>query len=153
MWNFFSKQYKLHIYGDGPDKEKVLECIRDSENISYFGFVSKKVLDDAYRKSTALIISSECCETFGMGIPEYFSLGVPVIATSIGNPGSMVLESKAGLVYEIDDAKELFNSMIEIVSNRKIYSMNASKYFEKKLNEKVNYSELIEIYDKTRTIK
>ena len=80
-------------------------------------------------------------------------MGVPVIDTSIGNSGSMVLESKAGLVYEIDDAKELFNSMIEIVINRKIYSMNASKYFEKKLNEKVNYSELIEIYDKTRTIK
>lgn len=153
MWKFFPKQYKLHIYGDGPNKEEVLDCIKDTENITYFGFVSKKVLDDAYRKCTALIISSECYETFGMGIPECFSLGVPVIATSIGNPGSMVLESKAGLVYEIDDAKGLFNSMIQIVSNRKIYSKNASKYFEKKLNEKVNYSELSEIYDKTRPIK
>lgn len=153
MWKFFPNQYKLHIYGDGPDKEELLDCIKDTENITYFGFVSKKVLDSAYRKSTASIISSECYETFGMGIPECFSLGVPVIATSIGNPGSMVLESKAGLVYEIDDAKGLFNSIIQIVSNRKIYSKNASKYFEEKLNEKINYSELIEIYDKTRPIK
>ena len=152
MWKTIPNKYHLHIYGDGPIKEEVLKYVRNTENINYHGFVTKQVLEEAYKNSTALIISSECYETFGMGIPESFSLGTPVIATSIGNPGAMILESNAGLIYEIDDTNSLLNSLNRIVNNRDTYSKNAIKYFKKNLNEKVNYGEMIEIYDKTRTI-
>ncbi|WP_349763504.1 glycosyltransferase family 4 protein [Fusobacterium sp. SYSU M8D902] len=152
MWQKVPKDYVLHIYGTGTYKKYIERIVKDNDNIIYYGFKEQKVIFQDILKSSAVLITSEWYETFGMGIPESFSLGTPVICTKLGTPKTIVEESKGGLIYKINDYNSFYNSLNEIVKNNKYYSENAKLYFDKKLNIKKNYERLCDIYDKAKII-
>lgn len=153
MWKTLPEDFALHIFGGGTMEEHIKKEIKSNKNISFFGFKPQKEVFEDYRNAVAAIIPSECYETFGMGIPECFSMKLPVICTDIGNPGEMVKESKGGLVYPIGDLSKFQAVVKEMIEMRQVYSENAYQYYLNNLTDEKNYKELVEIYDKSRNIK
>lgn len=152
MWQKLPYKYILHIYGTGSYRSYVEHIAEENKNIKFFGFKNQEIIFSDISSSVAVLITSELYETFGMSIPESFSLFTPIICTDLGNPKSMIEESKGGLTYEIDNFKSFYDTLNEVIKNRKFYSQNAGKYFKEKLNCDVNYKRLREIYDKTRVV-
>lgn len=153
MWKTLPEDFALHIFGGGTMEEHIKKEIKSNKNISFFGFKPQKEVFEDYRNAVAAIIPSEWYETFGMGIPECFSMKLPVICTDIGNPGEMVKESKGGLVYPIGDLSKFQAVVKEMIEMRQVYSENAYQYYLNNLTDEKNYKELVEIYDKSRNIK
>ena len=148
MWKELPKSYVLAIYGTGTLEELVQTKANEQQNIKFFGFRNQNDLFDAYDKSTAVVIPSEWYETFGMGIPECFSRGVPVICTDIGNPGEMIKQSKGGEVYPEGDFIKFKEALDKVSAHREEYSKNAYSYYNRYLNDKNNYYIVQDIYEK-----
>lgn len=153
MWANFPLNYELHIYGDGSFKDNIIYYAEHCINIKFFGFQTQEIVFNDMKNSTAVIIASELYETFGMSIPESFSMAIPVIATNLGNPGAMIQESHGGCTYEINDFESLEMAMEDVIHNNLNYSLNAYAYYVKNLNGSQNYRKISEIYDKARFIK
>ena len=122
--------YELHVYGDGEYREYVIEQTKKNRSVKYYGFQDRETVALDQSKSIATIVSSECYETFGMAIPECFCLGVPVIATDVGNPGQMVKESGGGRTYISRDTYSLKEAIDEVILNRDKYASAAFEYYK-----------------------
>ena len=59
------------------------------------------------RDAAVLIFPSLCYETFGMVIAEAFAAGLPVIASNLGSPGSLVAHGRTGLLFRPADPASL----------------------------------------------
>ena len=88
-----------------------------------------------------------------MVIAESFSLGRPVLAADLGNHGSVVRQSRGGVVYEPGNKAAFCTAAEELIANNRVYAENARRYFENCLNEERNYELLSEIYDKAKCIR
>lgn len=150
LWKELPKDYELHIFGDGSYREAVVKAEKEMTNVSYFGFQPQSVVFEDTRNCCAVIISSEWYETFGMSVPESFSMGVPVISTDFGTPAKLISESNGGLIYKNDDCKSLKKCLDEVYCNRKYFSANAVSYYRENLSGAANYRKIVEIYDKAR---
>lgn len=148
----FAKMPQRHIYvmGDGPLAGQVKDKCR-KENIQNVHFIGRtggsryaKILGGA----KALIVPSQCYETFGMGIAEGYSLGVPAIAGDIGNIGDIVIEGETGLHFEYNSADSLVEA-VERLDSMDIEALrkNAVRYYSENLTPERNYRMLKEIYD------
>ena len=144
------KDYELHIYGDGEYREFVIEHTKKNRNINYYGFKDRETVAEDQSNSVATIVSSECYETFGMAIPECFSMGIPVLATDVGNPGQMVKESGGGRTFISQDINSLKEAIDEVILNREKYASAAFEYYKLYLNAENNYKRLMDIYVKAR---
>ena len=145
--------YNLHIYGEGNYKDYVVEATKTNKNIKYFGFQKQNVIFQDLVESYGLIMPSEWYEGFPMTIAESMSLYIPILSSDIGNHASIVKKSNAGCLYKLNDEKDFKKKIIEIIKNNKIYSDNARKYYNEVLSPEKNYKELLNIYEKARTIK
>ena len=152
MWELLPEDYILHIYGTGTYKEYVEKVVRENVNINYHGFKSRDNILCAISQSTAVIIASEWYETFGMAIPESFQLSIPVIATNLGNPKSMIERSGGGMTYEINDFNSFDKALKLLIINRNVYSLNSFLYYKNELCVEKNYERLVDIYDKSKVV-
>ncbi len=117
---FKALPFELRIAGDGPLKNKVVQAEKEYENISYLGNLSPIQVTEELRKTQALVFPSVWYETFGLVNIEAFSNGTPVLASKIGAPESLIIDSYNGFHFEpgnVDDLKAVvnrFNSLSEI---------------------------------------
>lgn len=147
------KDYDLHIYGDGIYKEKTIEYTKLYPNIIYYGFKEQKEIFDDLSCSQALIVPSECFESFSMTITESYSLGVPVLASNIGNQERLVNDSNAGITYKLYEKESFIKGVYNIIKNNEKYRNNALKYYNKYLTAEKNYEELMKIYENAKICK
>lgn len=152
MWRKLPQDFVLHIYGTGSCRDYVEQVIKESSNIVFYGFQPQQVIFQDVLQSVAVLITSEWYETFGMSIPESFSLATPVVCTDLGNPKLMIEKSNGGVTYKIDDFDSFYASLNKVIDNRAFYSSNALLYFEQELSDQINYKRLSDIYDKARII-
>ncbi len=146
----FAKNGRRIIFaGNGEQKDALMQYIgrRGIDNIECAGQLGHEEAMELLAGAKALIVAPQWYETFGMGVIEAFSLGVPVIASDLGNPGSLVSDGINGLKFKnsvkgLNAAVERFETM-----DRKKLSENAYKEYELKYSPEVNYRELKEIYD------
>jgi glycosyltransferase involved in cell wall biosynthesis len=146
-----NKQYKILIYGDGILKEEVENAQATSENIIYKGFQSHEILIKDLIESRALIFPSIWYETFGMSIIESFSVGTPVIVSSLGNLINMVDDKKNGFLFEPNNSDAL-TERIEAIINMEDddYSQmrkSAKKDYLEKYSEIIGLENLLNIYE------
>lgn len=149
---------KLLVIGDGPLKEEVCAYIKEQgiTNITLEGFVEKDKLQEYYAKAKALIVSSQCYETFGLVIAEAFASSIPAIVGDIGNIGAMVESGVNGLKYTYDSSDALVEAVRQFEAyNWETLSLNARRTYEKRFRPESNarlleqiYNQIIEDYTK-----
>lgn len=147
-WKKLPSEYILFIYGDGTLKDYIEEVCKENCNINFLGFKPQKEIFKKLQSAVALVFPSIWYEGFPMTIAESFSIGCPVIATNIGNQASIIRESKAGCLFELDSKESFTEAIHKVITNREEYSEMAKKYYEMNLTPSGNYKRLIEIYER-----
>lgn len=101
--------YKLLLIGDGPQRELLLDYIRDNQvcNIQIIHFQNRQHLFEIYKKAKAFVFSSNE-DIYGHVINEAMSQGLPVISTpNVNASKKLIITAKNGYFLEKLDKETL----------------------------------------------
>jgi glycosyltransferase involved in cell wall biosynthesis len=149
------KDYKLYIVGDGPEKKQLEDTYGGKYDIKFFGKKEKEEILRFMSIAKFLIVPSRWYEGFPMTILEAYSVGTPVIASSIGSLDEVVIENKTGFKFSLDDKRGLINSLTKAIELRNYEDMrnNVIKEFKSKYTPEKNFEILYSIYNEVIKIK
>lgn len=143
-------QTELYIYGDGSEKNKIIEKIKALEienNVHLMGY--NENIADAYADAAFSLLTSKC-EGFSLAILESLSYGVPAASYNIPyGPSTMIEHGENGILVDHADYKAMANELSQILSNKqqlKEMSENAYNSIDRFKEENVAevWRELIE---------
>jgi len=97
----------LLIAGDGTHGDTLRRIAAGMPNVRFLGRIAPEQLRRYYGHALALVVPSECYETFGIVLIEAFRQGTPVIARRLGPFPEIVEQSGGG---------ELFTTREELLS-------------------------------------
>lgn len=147
---FADTEMPLKIAGTGPLQELVVRYASQYPNIEYLGQQSKEQISDLLDCTAALLFPSLWYETFGMVVIEAFAMGVPVIASDLGNMKAMVTDAYNGLTFEVGNSLELRKKAAEYwglgPAERKVYGANALATYLEHYTPATNLVHLNKIY-------
>lgn len=107
-----------HIYGDGDEINKMKNM--SNENIQFKGYNSD--INNVFSaKVDLLVVPTIIPESFAMVILEAFSKGIPVVTTNIGMQKEHAVNSRAGEIVEIKNAKQIAQKIEHILSENSIF--------------------------------
>lgn len=143
---------ELFIGGDGPEKENLIELIRENKlenNIFLLGELSREEVAVNMKNCNAFVLASRV-ETFGIVFIEAMSQGKPVIGTKTGGPDTFINE-QVGITVDIDDTEGLAKAIRDIYYNYTKYDSDYIKEYclntfsEEKISEQLYkiYNEVI----------
>lgn len=145
-------ELELHIVGDGPQKNELLEKIKSEKisNIRIFSHLEKPALIGKISEAMFAILPSEWYEAFGRTALEAFAAGRPVVGARIGGIPELVRDNETGLLFEPGNAKDLREKILMLASDRALVERlgrNARALVEAEFNHEVHYKGLIAIYE------
>ncbi len=144
----------LYIAGDGPEKEEVINFIKENKmdkKVKLLGFLNKQEVVNYVKNSRFVVLPSICNENCPYSIIEALTLGKPVIASEVGGVPELVKDKENGLVYKYDDIEDLTKKLNRLFEDDKLvkeYSKN-SKDSSKEYSVDSYYDKLSIIYNKT----
>jgi len=123
---------KLTLVGDGPEKNKILDIIKDSPNIKLLDRVDDKELINLYSNCLATIYMP-VDEDFGLVPLEGMASGKPCIAVNEGGCKETVLPDRTGFLIKATE-KEIIKTVKTLDKNRakkmKLDCINQAKKFD-----------------------
>jgi len=132
--NLKKNNFKLSIYGDGNQKEEILNFI-NSNNLNHKVVMQghEQNKNKIYSKADLLIVSS-IFEGLPNCIVEALNYNVPVIASNIGGNKEILSNTKYGDVFQLKNDKELASKINRFLENpTNLYKkVNKNKIFIKK---------------------
>lgn len=150
-WKLLGKDApELLLCGTGPLEQWCAKFIRENDlRVTMKGFVPNEAVCRLIGTSRALILPTQCYETFPMTIVEAYAAGTPVITGNMGNAGNLVDEGTTGLHYTYDDAQAMADA-VRCLFTQSVPGMyeNARDKFARLYNPEANYACLAEIYNK-----
>lgn len=135
---------KLDLYGYGEELDKVLECIKNNENIQYKGETSdiKPILKeyDVY----ALISN---WEGLPIGIIEAMRTGLPILVSDVGG-NSECIKDNGYLVkrQDVADCKKQIKALWNNRENLYTLAQNSRKFYEEEFSAEKMIMKTEEIY-------
>lgn len=112
-------KYKLDIYGDGEDRDKLEKLSSElsiSESIIFHGQIS--LVDKAYQSSEFSLVTSTF-EGFSLSTLESISNGTPVVTYEINYGPTDIIDDASGYIAETRTPEALAEKMLEAVKNPK----------------------------------
>lgn len=106
---------KLHLIGNGPEKEKAEKMVNDlgiSDSVRFFGKV--KEVQEILGKADIFFLPSER-ESFGLAALEALSCGVPVIASDVGGLRELISHGEDGFLVERGDFEAIADYAVKIL--------------------------------------
>lgn len=98
--------WEIHLYGDGPRKDAVLENVAPLNNVKVFSVVERSVLPRIYARATVLFLSLNSTPAFQSSLPskifEYCASGKPVIAVGGTKLHEFIRQNNLMGVYAIE---------------------------------------------------
>ncbi len=93
---------RLQIAGDGPDKEKLEELVRNWQlkNVDFLGFVSSTEKLKLIQNAAVFCSPARYGESFGIVLLEAMACGVPIVAGD--NPGYVSVLKERGQIGLVD---------------------------------------------------
>jgi len=153
-WERLDKKVSLMIVGDGPLAPRVAQTAKRLETVEWVGRQPKDRVLSLMKDAQALLFPSVWYEGFPMVIAEAYAVGLPVIASDLGNMSSLIEHGRTGLHFRPGDPKDLA-TQVEVVSTQpaKLEQLRrgARAEFEGKYTAKRNYLLLMEAYRKAAT--
>ena len=146
-WITLPGTYVLEVYGEGECAAEVRKLAAKCPNIHLNGFCPQKELFNSLKSAVALITPYIWYEGYPMNIAECFSLGVPVVSTSIGNAGDLVSKSNAGTLFDFEVKGSFRKALDAVYEQRTKFSFNAYNYYLCNQTPASNYERLNKIYD------
>lgn len=133
--------WKLHIFGDGEDSERLLQKTSELGISDFVSFHSvTKNIAEQYRDSSIMVVSSRW-EGFSMVIAEAQSCGLPVVSFDCPyGPADIVRNNETGFIVPLFDTKALADKTIELAldeNKRKLFGNRAKELSNRFSSENV----------------
>lgn len=137
------KLWKLNIFGDGSEKESLINQINKynlNDNINIRNFSTN--IENEYINSSIFILSSRT-ESFGMVLVEAMNVGLPCISFACKNgPSEIISDNVDGFLVEPNNVDELADKIVTLVEN-----YETRKKFARLAREKSN------VFDSKKILK
>ena len=101
----------LHIAGEGPLQQDILELSNKNSNIHYYGKLNKQELELLLSKSDILAAPSKWNEPFGRIVLDAYKHCMPVISTGKGGLGELIINNETGYILDFED-KDKFKKVL-----------------------------------------
>lgn len=138
---------RIVIAGTGTKLEEYELKEKEFKNIEFKGFVPKDKLQHLLRRTKAVIVASQCYETFGMIVAESFASHVPVIVGDIGNVGNLVDDGINGVKFQYDSPGALIQAVSRFEQmDRKALGENAFQKYRLCYEQNSNCEMINNIY-------
>ncbi|MDO8264854.1 MAG: glycosyltransferase family 4 protein [Candidatus Parcubacteria bacterium] len=112
-----NKDSRLHIVGDGPEKERLEALVRDSglgNSVIFHSWVKREDLFHFYFQSDLFVHPARWPEPFGLAVIEAMAFGLPVVVAD----SLQWLVSDSGIVFKRGDIKDLAGKISSLMTNR-----------------------------------
>ena len=143
--------YSLYIIGDGPEKDNIINNIKNKTNIKLIGFVSPSEVRDYISKSLLVVVPSTWYENGSYVAMESLAMGRCVLGANIGGIPEIVVDKKNGLLFKHDDVNDLSQKINQLLCNEediRKYEQNGRKYIEEQFSSEFHYDNIISLYEK-----
>ena len=141
--------YQLEIVGDGDNKGKYLDVVKEIKNIKFLGKLSVEETQAKISKSKLLVLPSVCYEGYPMVLSEAFAAGTPVAVSNMG-PLPEIVKNVSGAVFRHADPENLGEVLSDVLKRPKtlqLMSERGRRYYLETLTPDKNYERLINIYE------
>lgn len=142
---------KLHIVGDGEDRQKLELMVANlglGEKISFLGYMRNPW---KYVQSIPIVVMPSLWEPGGLVALEAIVRNHTLIATNVGGLKEEIVDGENGYLIEVNDAMYLAKLILEIYNGEKNYLVASEQvknnyYFNKSTGPKIRqiYKDLIE---------
>ena len=126
MSDIKNKNWQYYIVGDGPDKEKLIQLVKEknlSNQIIFLGYLDDIKLQYYYALCDIFLLTSKTSKTLeGFGI-VYLEANLhekPVIAASVGGVTDAVIDGETGFLIEENNIKELKEKILLLMNNKEL---------------------------------
>ncbi len=138
---------QLSIIGSGELENELKKTA--NKNILFLGKQPPSVIAQKLKTAKALLFSSIIYEGLPNTIIESFAAGTPVIASNIDNINTLVTKGFNGELFKTSNPTHLIKTIKKFESQRtQKYYDNAYATFLEKYTHDINYTHLIEIYNR-----
>ncbi|HZJ40805.1 MAG TPA: glycosyltransferase [Candidatus Saccharimonadales bacterium] len=103
--------YRLKIFGDGVDMERLKRLADGASNIEFLGRISEESKPKLFALAQAFINPQE--EDFGITVVESMAAGRPVIAYRKGGATETVIEGKTGMFFDTQTSVAVIKAVKE----------------------------------------
>lgn len=104
--------FHLHLIGDGPEKEKLVDLVVSLELEKYVTFHG--IISDVENKlaTSHIYVHAAISEPFGLVIAEALSASLPVICLNSGGPADIIDHEKNGFLLPLETSPSDFAEVI-----------------------------------------
>ncbi len=146
-----SKSAKFLIVGDGPLQPAVQEAALNDPRITYRGRIPLAEVMHTMGAARAVLVPSECYETFGRAAAEAFAVGTPVICSDGGSVMEIVNHGVTGYHFQSGNVADLAAIIDSVTASPlEIASMRpaARARYEQRYTPEQGYRLLINAYSR-----
>ena len=141
------------ITGNGPQKDIIIEAVKEVTNINYLGFVSKEELLKQYYLADIGLIQhkNSLTQTITYKFFNYLSADLVLLNSLQTEMADIIEKEKLGLNNLEEDVDTLVSNIEFFIKNNNLlteYKSNANKYVSRKGDSTVVYNELVEFIEK-----
>ncbi|PPA70286.1 glycosyltransferase [Jeotgalibacillus proteolyticus] len=127
-------EWKLHIYGDGPERESLENLIKILELEDHV-FLKGQTnnIEESLKKSSIFVLTSKA-EGLPMSLIEAHSCGLPCISTDCA-PGirEIIIDYKTGYITPVDDAHLISRHILRLIQNPDVFNQFSKEAFQSSL--------------------
>lgn len=149
-WSTGKMPFRLRIVGDGPMADEVRSRAAANKGIEYLGLRPPEAVYREMARARFLVFPSEWFEGLSRTLIEAFSQGTPVLAADLGAVRELVDDGVTGYRFSPGNADALVSGALRFPSGEDYEQMrlNCHNLFLSKFTPEINYSSLIDIYDR-----
>ena len=147
------KQGYLYIAGDGPEKNNIIQYIKENKlekRVKLLGFLKHDQIEEYIANCSFVVVPSICYENCPYSIIETYAIGKPVVGAKIGGIPELIIEGENGFLYKYDDIEELSKIIKDMYSNEKLRLNMGKKSLmlaKEKYSEEEFYKKIIDAYN------
>ncbi|MGE7091861.1 N-acetyl-alpha-D-glucosaminyl L-malate synthase BshA [Lysinibacillus sp. NPDC048646] len=138
---------KLLLVGDGPEKHRIMDQVKESPYVKDVLFLGKQEnLAELYSISDLKLLLSQQ-ESFGLVLLEAMACGVPCIGSAVGGIPEVIDHGVDGYLVELGDTDAVAEYAVNLLNDEdKLQSFREAAM--RAVNEKFHSSKIVEQYEK-----
>lgn len=144
------KEGKLFIAGEGPEKEKIKQIIKENKlgmRVKLLGFLNKEQMTEITRKCKFVVVPSIWYENCPYSILETLAIGKPIIGSNMGGIPELVNDNKNGFIYStVEELTDKMNTLFEDKKLVEKFGKESKNLAKKNYDREVYYKKIEKIY-------